>query len=190
MEGSESRRQELVGRSAEVERLAALLAGARSGQSAVLVLRGEPGIGKTALLREASAHAGDQFSVLSANGVEGESDIPYAALHTLLAPLASLIQTLPALQRAALEGALALAPPAASDVLTIGTAVLGLLDAAAEDRPVLVIVDDAHWLDSASAAALLFAARRLAAERIALLLAIRHGEGEQLHTDGLAELTL
>jgi DNA-binding CsgD family transcriptional regulator len=180
----------LVGREPEIQRIEALLAAARTGRSGVLGLRGEPGIGKTALLREARARGGDDFLVLSATGAEGESDIPYAALYTLLTPVFELIDTLPELQRAALGGALALGPPSGGDQLTIGTAVLGLFDAAAEERPLLVMVDDAQWLDSASAAALLFAARRLGAERIALMLGIRDREGLPLDTTGITEVTL
>jgi len=173
-----------------LERIEALLARARSGESGVLAVRGEPGIGKTALLREARARASDGFSVLSATGVEGESDIPYAALLTLLAPIRSLIGLLPEVQRTALVGALALGPPSGADKLAVGAAVLGLLDAAAERRPLLAVVDDAQWLDSASAGALLFAARRLGAERIVLLLGIRDAEGAELSLAGLTEVSL
>ena len=180
----------LVGREAEVARADGALASARGGESAALAFRGEPGIGKTALLAEARGLAGPDFAVLSATGVEGESDIPYAALYTLLSPVVELLDSLPVLQRAALGGVLALGPPMPSDQLTVGTAVLGLLDAAAEKQPLLAIVDDAQWLDTASAGALLFAARRLGAERIALLLGIRDGEGLPLDLAGLTEVRL
>jgi len=128
-------------------------------------------------------------ALLATSGVEGESDIPYAALVTLLAPAIGLLDR----QRGALEWALAIGPPAPGDPLTNGTALLGLLDAISEDQPVMVIVDDAQWLDGASAAALLFAARRLGQERIALALAgcpfpaLSHGWLE-LHRDARGEV--
>ena len=180
----------LLGREAEVNRIDALLTGARDGASGVLAFRGEPGIGKTALLAEARQRAGDDFALLTTTGVEGESDIPYAALHTLLNPVAELIESLPGQQRAALAGVLAMGPPTAGDQLTVGTAVLSLLDSAAEQNPLLVTVDDAQWLDTVSAGALLFAARRLGSERIAVVLGIRDGEGLALDLTGLTEVRL
>ena len=180
----------LFGRDADLERIGALLAGARGGQSGVLALRGDPGIGKTALLSEAQALGGRDVTVLATTGVEGESEIPYAALLTLLTPALAHLDTLPDLQRNALAGVLALGPPTGADQLTVGTAVLALLDAAAVERPLLAMVDDAHWLDSASAGTVLFVARRLAAERVVLLLGIRDPEGFALDTSGIDELTL
>src|SRR3954469_9267271 len=167
----------LLGREAELERVRELLEGARAGRSGVLAVRGEPGIGKSALLEAARGMAGDDVAVLATAGIEGESEVPYAALHGLTAPILGKLDVLPERQRGALEGALALGPPDPADRLAIGAALIGLLDAAADERPLLILVDDAHWLDVASADALLFAARRLEAESIAMLLAIREGEG-------------
>ena len=175
----------IVGREPELTRIARLVDGARSGQSGVLALRGEPGIGKSALLQAARSFAGDDMTVLAAAGSEGESEIPYAALHSLMAPVLDRLGDLPERQRLAVEGALALGPAEAADRLAIGAALIGLLDAAAERMPRLLLVDDAHWLDGATAGALLFAARRLESERIAMLLAIREGEGSHLDLSGI-----
>ena len=158
----------IVGRGHEKSRLQALVL-----DGGALALVGEPGIGKTALLEYARAHA--PALVLRATGAEAERDLPFAALLTLLRPVLHLLDRLPPVQARALEGALALAPPALADRLVVHAAALGLLSAAAEQQPVLAIVDDAHWLDDASADALLFAARRLDGERVALLLALRPG---------------
>ncbi|MDF3292827.1 ATP-binding protein [Streptomyces silvisoli] len=180
----------LYGREHEQAVLDRLLEGAGDGMSGVLVLRGEPGIGKTALLDHAVATgAAAGMRVIRAAGVEYEAELPYAALHLLLGTGLDRLSALPQPQRQALEGAFGLAPPAVTDRLLTGLAVLSLLSELAEERPLLCVVDDAQWLDRASADALLLAARRLQAEPVALLLAARDGEGG-LATAGLPELRL
>src|SRR3954453_20066083 len=173
----------LVGREDERRRLEALLDAARTGRSGALLLRGPAGIGKTALLRWAEAAAGG-FRVLRARGIQSESGIPFAGLAELIAPVLGLLDEIPPVQAAALRGAMALAPgpplprpegssPLRSDRFTVPAALLALLARAAEDGPVLVIVDDAQWLDEASLEAFLFAGRRLEQEGVAILAAMR-----------------
>ena len=169
---------QLVGRDAERARVEQLLAAAREGRSEALLLVGEAGIGKTALLRHGEAAAAEAgLLVLSAQGMESESDIPFAGLSELLAPLLEALETIPAAQAAALRGALALATaaPTSQDRFAVSAAVLSLLAGAAEERPVLLAVDDLQWLDPSSLEALLFAGRRLRAEGIALLATMRAG---------------
>src|SRR4051794_39065247 len=166
----------LLGR--EQERLAVdrALAAARDGRSGVLALVGEPGIGKTALLDYASERAAGWMRVLRARGIESEAAVPFAGLAELLRPALAAIDRIPAPQSAALAGALALAPATAVDRFATGAATLSLLSAYADDGPVLVLIDDAHRLDASSADALRFAARRLVADPVALLIAVREGE--------------
>lgn len=180
---------QLVGREQECEVIDRLLADACQGVSRSLVVRGEAGIGKSALLDYARKHATSML-ILSAGGVEAESDLAFAGLHELLRPVLAHLGELPDTQSRALAGALGLAPAAPADRLLISAAVLGLLAAAAEDRPVLCIVGDAQWVDRPSAGALLFAARRLRAERLAILFGAREGEAIQFEAAGLPELTL
>src|SRR3954463_7175973 len=163
---------ELVGREAERARLQALLDGARAGRSGALLLHGEAGIGKAALLRWA-IDAADGFQVLRAHGMESESDIPYAGLAELVSPLPALLDELPAVQASALRGALALGPAAPTDRFTVPAALLSLLARAAEEGPLLAVVDDAQWLDDPSLEAFLFAGRRLEQEGVAILAASR-----------------
>lgn len=165
----------LLGRDNERLALDRLLAEARSGRSGVLALVGEPGIGKTALLDYAAQQA-DEMRVLRARGVESEAEIPFAGLAELLRPVLPAIDRIPGPQAAALAGALALGPARPGDRFAIGAATLSLLSASAEEGPLLLLVDDAHWLDGSSAEALRFAARRLVADPIALVLAAREGE--------------
>ena len=165
----------LLGRDAERARLAELLAGAHAGASAALVIRGEPGIGKSALLDDAVA-AADGMTVLRARGVESESELSFAGLADLLGPVTSELGSLPPPQRAALAGALALGPPVPGDRFTLYAATLSLLAAVGERAPVLVAVDDAPWLDAPSREALVFVARRLQEEGVVLLLTARTGE--------------
>ncbi|MGY2067649.1 AAA family ATPase [Blastococcus sp. SYSU DS0619] len=164
----------LAGRDAERAAIAALLGAARAGAGGSLVIRGVAGSGKSTLLADAvSAAAG--MRVLRTSGVESESPLAFAALQRLLWPLRARLDALPARQAAALGAALGEADGEGDRFLAfLGT--LSLLADAAEEAPVLVVVDDAHWLDDASAAALLFVARRLQAERVALLFAAREGE--------------
>jgi hypothetical protein len=153
------------------------------------VVRGEPGIGKSALLVYARQRAA-LMMVLSSGGVQDESDLAFAGLHELLRPVLSYLGELPDTQSRALAGALGLAPSAHADRLLISAAVLGLLAVAAEDHPALCVVDDAHWVDRPSADALVFTARRLRAERLAILFGAREGELSRFEAAGLAELTL
>jgi DNA-binding CsgD family transcriptional regulator len=166
-----------------------LLADARAGAAGALVVRGEPGIGKSALLRYARQNA-PPMMVLSAGGVEAESDLAFAGLHELLRPVLTHLDQLPDTQSRALAGALGLAPSPQPDRLLICAAVLGLLAAAAEDRPVLCLVDDAQWMDRPSADALLFTARRVRAEHLAIVLGARDGEVSRFEAAGIPELTL
>ena len=179
----------LHGRDTEVQRIAELLDAAREGTSAALLLSGEPGIGKTALLEHAAAGAAG-FLVLRARGYESERDLPYAGLHALLGPALGLRNRIPDVQSQALGTALALEPPAPHDPFAVPAGVLSLLAAAAEDQPVLAVVDDAHWLDDESLRAVLFAARRLGAEGLVLLVAARSDEARGIDAAGLPTLRL
>src|SRR6267142_642046 len=163
---------DLVGRRRECELLEKLLESARAGRGAVLVVHGEPGVGKTALL-DYVVQKGDSFQIARTVGVEGEIELPFAALQQLCAPILALRMGLPPPQRDALGVAFGLAQGNAPSPFLVGLAVLGLLSEAAEDRPLLCVVDDAQWLDQASAAALAFVARRFVAEKVALLFATR-----------------
>jgi DNA-binding CsgD family transcriptional regulator len=180
---------ELIGREAETARIATLLSEAQRGRSRALLVRGEAGIGKSSLLRYAIAQAGGMI-VLRARGVESESELAFAALGDLFRPVLDHLVQLPEPQAAALAGALGLTPPVAGDRFTICAGTLNLLAAVAEVAPVLAIVDDAQWLDTSSAEALLFAARRLDSEGVALLLAVREGEAGAFSASGLDHLAL
>jgi predicted ATPase len=179
----------LVGRSAETEAVDRLLDDARSGRSGVLVLRGEAGIGKSALLEYAADRA-DGIAVLRGVGVEAESELAFAALHQILRPVLDRIDALPDPQAAALRSAFALSSETVDDRFRVSLAVLSLLADAAEERPLVCLVDDAQWLDGASADALLFAARRLEAEPLALLLAARDDGTRAYVAPGLPQLRL
>ena len=162
----------LHGRQRERAVLERLLDTARDGHGAVLVVHGAPGVGKTALL-EYAVDAGQDFRVVRTAGVEGEMQLDYAALQQLCSPILDLIERLPALQRDALGAAFGLSAGQAPSPFLVGLAALGLLSEAAEQQPLLSLVDDAQWLDDASARALAFVARRLLAERVALAFATR-----------------
>src|SRR4051812_39115474 len=136
----------MVGRKDERPRLKALLDAAREGRSGALLLYGPPGIGKTELLRDAMEAAGD-FRLLKARGMETESDIPFAGLAELAAPLMDLLDEIPEVQATALRGALALGSATPADRFTVPAALLSLLARVAEEQPVLAVVDDAQWLD-------------------------------------------
>src|SRR5215211_6720215 len=177
----------LLGREAECARIDELLAGARRGSSGALVLRGEPGIGKSALLAYARERAADML-VLSANGAESEAELPFAGLSQLVSPVLELVETIPPIQRAALQAGLGLGPPAAEDRFAAYAAIVSLLGAASERCPVLALVDDAHWLDLSSAEALTFAARRLGQEGVVLLFALRDAEPGAFEPAGLPEI--
>jgi DNA-binding CsgD family transcriptional regulator len=167
----------LSGRDAECAALDELLHATRQGESRVLVIRGEPGVGKTALLDYAIDSA-REFRVVRAVGVESEMELAFAGLHQLCAPLLGRLDRLPEPQRKALRGAFGLSGDETTRFL-VALATLSLLSDAAEERPLLCVVDDAQWLDDASALSLAFVARRLGAESIALVLASR-GPSDQL----------
>ena len=164
--------EHLLGRHREREVLDRLLQAARSGSGGVLVLHGEPGVGKTALL-EYAVEAGLEFRVARTIGVEGEMELPFAALQNLCSPFLELMPRLPQPQRDALAVAFGLSAGRSPNPFLVGLAVLGLLSETAEEQPLLGVIDDAQWLDRASARALAFVARRLLAERIALVFAAR-----------------
>ncbi|MFJ2298592.1 helix-turn-helix transcriptional regulator [Oerskovia paurometabola] len=173
----------LVGREREQRLLAATLADARRGASRVLVLRGEPGTGKSTLLGRAGGAAHD-FTVLRLVGTETEADLPFAAIQRALLPLAARIETLPAPQADALRVALGTSSGPAPDRFLVSLAVLSLLADLSDDAPTLVLADDAQWLDRESLDVLAFVGRRLHAEPVALVLAVRTGTpGESALTD-------
>lgn len=179
----------LLGRQAECARIDQLLADARGGRSGALVLLGEPGIGKSAMC----AYAGEQargMTVLSARGVESEADLPFAGLTELFRDRLQHIGDVPKPQADALRAAFALADGHPVDRLTMGAAVLSLLAAIADAAPALAVFDDAQWLDSASAAAALFAARRLDMEGVVMVMSVREGSGEEWLNRGLPVLRL
>ena len=178
----------LAGRDAAGARLDRLLAEARAGQSAVLVLRGEPGIGKTALLGHAAEHAAG-FRVVRAAGVESEMELPFAGLHQLCGPMLGGLGRLPPPQRDALGTAFGLSSGAQPNRFLVGLAVLSLLSDTAGERPLLCLIDDAQWLDRSSAQVLAFVARRVQAESVVLLFAARE-PGELDELAGLPDLPL
>jgi AAA ATPase domain len=186
--GTPALRGMLRGRSVECAELDRLLEAAHSGQSAVLVLRGEAGIGKTALLSYAAERA-EGCRVLRAVGVESEMELPFAGLQQLCAPLLDGLERLPAPQQNALETAFGLSSGTPPDRFFVGLAALGLLSNMSQERPLLCSVDDAQWLDGVSAQVLAFVARRLHAEAVALLFATREAS-ERDALNGLPELRL
>jgi DNA-binding CsgD family transcriptional regulator len=182
----------LFGRTGELEILGRLIANARSGQSAVLVVRGEPGIGKTELLRHLIAEA-TGFGVARVAGVESEMELPFAGLHQLCAPMLDRLGSLPEPQRRGLSVAFGLASGESPDRFLVALATLSLMAEAAEEQPILCLVDDAQWLDQASAQVLGFVGRRLLAEPVALVFAVRTpapGDPSADHLAGLPELRL
>src|SRR6188472_3924847 len=159
------------GRASERQTLDRLLDRVRGGESAVLVIRGEAGIGKTALLRYCARQAAG-CRVAQLAGVESELELPFAALHQLCAPLLSDLAALPEPQQRALRVVFGSSAGSAPDRFLIGLAVLGLLAEVAATRPLVCLVDDAQWVDDASAQVLGFVARRLQAESVLLLFAV------------------
>ena len=162
----------LVGRTAERAAIDQILAGARDGTSGVIVLRGAAGIGKSALLDYAMTNAPD-FAIARVTGVESEVGLGFAAIHQLVLPYLDHVVELPEPQRHALEWVFGLADGAAPSSLVVFLAVLTLLDHAARERPMLLVIDDAQWLDDESARVLTFVARRLHADPVAMLFAVR-----------------
>ena len=179
----------LVGRESERRMIERLVAGARVGTSGVLVITGEPGIGKTALIEEAVALAAD-MRVLWARGTEAEREVPFGGLLQLLRPAISDIDRIPAPQRDALASALALRDGVPGDRFAVGAAMLSTVCRYAEAAPVALIIDDVHLLDRPSAEALLFTARRLLADPIVLIAAARAGEPHLLSGADLPQMTL
>jgi DNA-binding CsgD family transcriptional regulator len=179
----------LVGRDAERARVKGLLADAREGRSAVLVVSGEAGVGKTALLDDAVVCA-DGMRVVRVVGVESEATMPFGTLFDVCRPFLGSIGDLADRQRQALEGALAMGPTAEGDRFAIGAATLSLLAADARDTPLLLVIDDAQWVDDASAASLAFALRRLDADEIAVLVGLRTGERGGFDVTGFPALEL
>src|SRR3712207_6518164 len=163
---------EFLNRNSELEHLDRLLSDVRAGYSAALVLRGEAGVGKTALLRYAARQAVG-FRVAQIAGVEAEMELPFAGTHQLCARMLDRLDALPAPQRDALGVALGVATGNPPDRFLISLATLSLLSAVAEERPLLCLLDDAHWLDDASTKILTFVARRLVAESMAIVFAVR-----------------
>ncbi|MFF3946787.1 AAA family ATPase [Streptomyces sp. NPDC001902] len=166
----------LVGRHRECVAIDDLLAGLRKGESRVWVIRGEAGIGKSVLLEYAATQA-SRVTVTRARGIEADMELPYASLHQLCAPFLTEVEALPGPQRDALRVAFGMAAGDPPDRFLVGLAVLTLLTRASETRPVLVVVDDAHWLDQVSLQTLEFVARRLLAEAVAMTFAVRDPEG-------------
>src|SRR5580698_736754 len=176
----------LRGRTGELSMLRGLIEAVRAGESRVLVIRGEPGMGKTALLDYLAAQASG-CRVVRALGVQSEMELAFAGLHQLCAPMLDRLDRLPVPQREALSTAFGLSVGPAPERFLVGLAVLGLLSEAADERPLVCLVDDQQWLDSASAQALGFVARRLAAESVGLVFAARD-PGDALA--GLPELAV
>src|SRR3954451_9764690 len=179
----------LHGRRVEREALERLLDAVRRGQSRVLVVSGEPGVGKTALLESAISSA-PGFRVMRAVGVESEMELAFAALQQLCAPLLDRLDRLPGPQRDALGVAFGLSAGRAPDRFLVGLAALSLLAEGADEQPLLCVVDDSQWLDRASTQALAFVARRLVAESVVMVFGTREPSEElrglpELHVEGL-----
>jgi DNA-binding CsgD family transcriptional regulator len=181
----------LYGREHELRVVADLVGGLAEGAGGMLVVCGEAGIGKSALLAAAASLAADSgVRVLSATGIQAEARLPFAGLHQLLRPVLPLAERLPPLQRAGLLSAFGMADAEPAGQFLIGLAALELISEAASATPVLLVVDDAQWLDEPSCAVLGFVAHRLAAEPAALLVAVRDGLASPFGDAGLPELRL
>jgi DNA-binding CsgD family transcriptional regulator len=179
----------LLGRAAETARISDLLEAAGRGESSCLVISGEPGIGKTALLTYAQENAGSAL-VLTARATEVEAEIPYAHLADVVRPVSDRIEQIPARQASALAGALALGPSTAGDRFAVAAATLSLFSVLAQQGPVLVTIDDLQWVDKYSYEVLTFLGNRLHAEGIALLLTLRSGEQIPPGVDRFEQLLL
>jgi AAA ATPase domain len=179
----------LIGRESECARLDELLDRARTGRSGALLISGEAGIGKTALLDYAVEHA-EGMTVVRTLGVESEAELEFSGLLEVCRPLLGHLAELPEHHAEALRAALDLGPAVNVDRFAVGVATLGLLAAAAEAEPLLVLVDDSQWLDASSADALLFATRRLEAEGVAVVYAARDGGDSPFEAAGVASLSL
>jgi DNA-binding CsgD family transcriptional regulator len=179
----------LTGRNGELDYIARLIEKVLTGAGGALALRGEPGIGKSELLA-AGERLADGMRVLDTCGFEAESTLAYATLHRLLRPVLDQMTTLPAPQAEALSSALGLSADTSADPFLIALATLTLLSEAAIEQPLLCLIDDLQWADIPSARVLAFVARRLEAEPIALLFAVRDGEGNATDLSGVRELRL
>ena len=178
----------LLGRQVECEALDRLLADAVAGTSQALVLRGEAGVGKTALLGHLSERVeGSGLRIARAVGVESEMELAYSSLHQLCVTMLDHLERLPVPQRAALETVFGLSEGPAPDRFLVGLATLTLFADVSEEQPLVCIVDDSQWLDQASARVLAFVARRLLAERVAIVCGARTGLGDSVMA-GLPEL--
>src|SRR3954447_13443459 len=178
----------LLGRRNETATLDRLLDVVRAGESRALVIRGDPGMGKTALLEYVVERASG-CRVARATGVQAEMELAFAGLHQLCAPMLDRLGRLPDPQRDALGTAFGLSAGHAPDGFLVGLAVLSLLAEVSEERPLVCLVDDAQWLDQVSAQTLAFVARRLLAERVALVFALRQPSDED-ELSGLPELVV
>ncbi len=179
----------LIGRGPQRAAIDQVLADARDGHSAALAFSGPPGIGKTALLDYAAEQAAG-MRLLRARGIESEARIPFASLLELLRPILRLLSTLAEPQNMALEQAFALRSGPNRDRFAIGAATLGLLAAAAEEQPLLLLLDDVQWLDVPSSEALRFALRRLQADPLAAIVAVREQHASLLDESGIATVAL
>jgi DNA-binding CsgD family transcriptional regulator len=179
----------LLGRATERAQIDFVLSEAAAGTARCLVLDGEPGVGKTELLSYA-ASAATGYCVLRTTGVESELDLGFAGLVELVRPVVDLLEGVPQGQMAALKAALGLGPPATASRLLVAAGLLSLIASAAQQAPVLVLVDDFQWVDAPSAQALLFAVRRLRADRVAVLIAYRSGEQVPVQTGGLSQMAI
>jgi class 3 adenylate cyclase/DNA-binding CsgD family transcriptional regulator len=190
-EGDASTATNLFGRDDELGKLERVLTDARLGSSSAILLSGEPGIGKTALLRSLTKLASSEgMEVLTARGVESEAEVPFGGLLELLRPILDDLDRIPGAQAEALRGALDLGPTAERDRFLIGAATLNLLSTRSERAPLAVVIDDAHWIDDSSLAAVLFAARRLLADPVAVIFAARSEHAGDLRESRIAELEL
>jgi predicted ATPase len=179
----------LVGRELERAQLAHLLEHARHRSASCIVIRGEPGVGKTALLEELVA-AADGALVLRTQGLEVEAPLAFAALHRLLLPVMRLREELPAPQARALRVSFGEDDGPSIEPFLVAVATLSMLTAAAEECTVLCVVEDAHWLDSATADVLLFCARRLGADRVLLVFSARDGTASPFLPAGIPDIQL
>jgi DNA-binding NarL/FixJ family response regulator len=179
----------LLGRDRECTRLDALISRVRAGSSAAVVVEGEAGIGKTSLLEHAVSQA-QGMQILRARGVKSEQDLPFAGIADLVSPILTCLDAVPVPQRHALAGALAIGPAVPADLFAICAATLSMLGAAAAERPVLAVVDDAQWLDAASARAVEFTARRLGLEAVGLVIARRRATPRSFDASRIDTMTL
>src|SRR6516165_6423922 len=180
---------QLVDRSDECRSLERLLDTVREGMSQTLVIRGEPGIGKTVLLDYVTASAAD-FRIERVVGIESEMEFGFATLHQLLMPFLAGLEDLPQPQRDALGSAFGLVSTDRDNRFLVALGTLSLLASAAIDQPILCVIDDAQWLDRESAEILAFVARRLHADRVALVFAVRESDGKRTILDDLPQLEL